>query len=444
MPDVVSAEGLRPHAGRGVPKPRRSAGLDAVCDLLLSGSPAADRPPEGSPPAPSAPPRGLYVLALGGVEPAARRTTALAVARKLAPRTGPAALFVFQNGSADAHILGDLGWGRLGPQAYLASADMGENAARLAARCDQVAVAVLDGTDAVPPALAPAVGRAVFVATPDAESLLETYREVKTWRVRAGVGGGRGGEASVFVVGSDGARGVGWLHQRLNKAARRFLDCEVGVQGYLDARREASAAEPLRLFADAPSARIWSALESPAEGGFAAHVGGRWPLKPADERSESAGLLAGPDAPPPAVLSLWNPPDRAALLAAVEPQVAALVGQRCRAVLRIEVDEPGAPPLAAVCDDGTLVAVLVCESAEGAAGCHAFACESMLSASERWLDAHRSLLARAYPGAGIRPAAGVSAIVLVPAQAAPEAAVRCFVAVRAGGRQGVVILPGAD
>jgi len=368
------------------------------------------------------------MLSLAGVEPSVRRGTALAVARCLAPRTGPAALFLFQNGSADAHVLGEPAWGRLGPQACLASADMGASAARLAARCDQVGLAVLDGTDAVPPALAPAVGRAVFVARPDAESLVETYREVKAWHSRAGPCGEgvSHADAAVFVVGSDGGREVGWLHDRLNKTAQRFLDCEVGVQGFLGPGRESSGVEPLRLFADAPSASVWSALASAV---------GREPCSPPTFSRPACGARAVPaDASgdePAATVSLWHPQDRAALLAAVEAQVPALVGARCRAVIRVEVDEPDAPPLAAVCDDGALVAVLVPESPETVD----------IGAAERWLAAHRSLLARAYPSAGIRVEAAPSALVLAPAEPTAGPGVRRFLPVRLGGRQGVVILP---
>jgi len=363
------------------------------------------------------------MLSLAGVEPSVRRGTALAVAKELAPRTGPAALFLFQNGSADAHVLGEPAWGRLGPQACLASADMGASAARLAARCDQVGLAVLDGTDAVPPALAPAVGRAVFVARPDAESLVETYREVKAWHSRAGPCGEgvSHADAAVFVVGSDGGREVRWVHDRLRKAARRFLDCEVGVQGFLGPGRESSGVEPLRLFAEAPSASIWSALAACglASVTFSRPACGARAV-PADASADAA-----------ATVSLWHPQDRAALLAAVEAQVPALVGARCRAVIRVEVDEPDAPPLAAVCDDGALVAVLVPESPETVD----------IGAAERWLAAHRSLLARAYPSAGIRAEAAPSALVLAPAEPTAGPGVRRFLPVRLGGRQGVVILP---
>ena len=363
------------------------------------------------------------MLSLAGIEPAIRRGIALAVAKELAPRTGPAALFLFQNGWADGHVLGEPAWGRLGPQACLASPDMGENAARLAARCDQVGLAVLDGTDAVPPALAPAVGRAVFVARPDAESLVETYREVKAWHSRAGPSGeGASAGAAVFVIGSDGGREVRWLHDRLRKAARRFLDCEVGVQGFLGPGRESSGVEPLRLFAEAPSASVWSALASAV---------GREPCSPLTFSRPACGARAVPADELAAIVALWHPQDRAALLEAVEAQVPALVGARCRAVIRVEVDEPDAPPLAAVCDDGALVAVLVPESPETVD----------IGAAERWLAAHRSLLARAYPSAGIRAEAAPSALVLAPAEPTAGPGVRRFLPVRLGGRQGVVVLP---
>ncbi|MCX5648496.1 MAG: hypothetical protein NTX40_05285 [Planctomycetota bacterium] len=168
--EIVSAAGPRRFTGSRAPDPGAPGrrGFDALCDVLLS--PDDERIAEHAPP-PAAPPkaiRGLYVLAMAGVEPSARRRTALAVAHELAPHSAPAAVFLFENGRADAHLLGEPACGRLGPQSYLASADMGENAAGIAGRCDQVGLAILDSVIAVPADLAPAVRSAVFVATPDA------------------------------------------------------------------------------------------------------------------------------------------------------------------------------------------------------------------------------------------------------------------------------------
>jgi len=408
MSEIVSAAGPRRFTGSRAADGSRGRGFDALCDVLLS--PDDERIAEHAPP-PAAPPkaiRGLYVLAMAGVEPAARRQTALAVARELAPRSAPAAVFLFENGRADAHLLGEPACGRLGPQSYLPSADMGENAAVIAGRCDQVGLALLDSVAGVPMELAPAVRSAVFVATPDAESLVETYRELKTWFAAPLAGRSASAGAALFVVGPDGGQEVRWFHDRLSRAARRFLDCDVAIQGFLAfsggpstmlgtalSQSKGGAAlptEPLRLFADAPSASIWSALASAAE---------REP--PAADSYPPASLC--PSVPSSLVVRLWHPHDREALLAAVEAQVPALLGERCRLVLRVDVDEPDAPPLAAVRDDGTLVAILIAD------GCR----PADARAAEHWLAVHRTLLARAYPSAGIRADAGLSAIVLAPA-----------------------------
>ena len=458
--EIVSAAGPRRFTGRRAADGSRGRGFDALCDVLLS--PDDEHIAEPAPP-PAAPPgtiRGLYVLAMAGVEPAARRQTALAVARELAPHSAPAAVFLFENGRADAHLLGEPACGRLGPQSYLASADMGENAARLAGRCDQVGLAILDSVTAVPADLAPAVRGAVFVATPGAERLVETYRELKIWAARrplsnppassaspTGEADGQSARlvdfadrrgrrairnpqsslpfAALFVVGSDGGQEVRWFHDRLSRAARRFLDCDVAIQGFLaGAGGAALPTEPLRLFADAPSASVWSALSAAAVEGM--------PFSPFPSNPQSVPARRdNPQSSSSAAVGLWRSPDREALLAAVEAQVPALLGERCRLVLRVDVDEPDAPPLAAVRDDGALVAILVADGRRPADA----------RSAEHWLAVHRALLARAYPSAGIRADAGLSAIVLAPAEPTTGQGVRRFVPVRLGGRQGIVVLP---
>jgi hypothetical protein len=437
--EIVSAAGPRRFTGSRAPDPAAPGrrGFDALCDVLLS--PDDGRIAEHAPP-PAAPPkaiRGLYVLAMAGVEPAARRQTALAVAHELAPRSAPAAVFLFENGRADAHLLGEPACGRLGPQSYLASADMGENAARLASRCDQVGLALLDSVTAVPADLAPAVRCAVFVATPGAESLVETYRELKTWFAAPLAGRCASAGAALFVVGSDGGREVRWLHERLNKVARRFLDCDVAIQGFLAGASGAGLpTEPLRLFAGAPSASVWSALASAVErepfSSFPSnpqsalrHNSGR------PELGRGAAIRNPQSSSSAAVIGLWHPHDREALFAAVEAQVPALLGERCRLVLRVEVDEPDAPLLAAVRDDGALVAILIADGRRPADA----------RAAEHWLAVHRPLLARAYPSAGISAEAAPSAVVLAPLEPAAAEGVRRFLPVKVGGRQGIVLLP---
>ena len=427
--EIVSAAGPRRFTGSRTPDPGAPGrrGFDALCDVLLS--PDDERIAEHAPP-PAAPPgtiRGLYVLAMAGVEPAARRQTALAVAHELAPRSAPAAVFLFENGRADAHLLGEPACGRLGPQSYLASADMGENAARLAGRCDQVGLAILDSVTAVPADLAPAVRCAVFVATPDAESLVEAYREFKSWRARASAGpaGAAGTGHAVFVVEASGADDASRLHERFARAARRFLDCDVAIQGFLAGAGGARLpTEPLRLFAGAPSGRVWSGLLAATERGN---------LRPSEEAPAPA--RAEPPLEPAvsanAAISVWEPTDGEALLSAMEVQVPALLGERCRLVLRVDVDEPDAPPLAAVRDDGALVAILIADGRRPADA----------RSAEHWLAVHRALLARAYPSAGIRAEAAPSAVVLAPLEPAAAEGVRRFLPVRLGARQGIVVLP---
>ena len=120
------------------------------------------------------------------------------------------------------------------------------------------------------------------------------------------------------------------------------------------------------------------------------------------------------------------------MVAAVREQGASLFGGSLRLAFEVDVDEPGAPPLAAVRDNGALVAILLPEPGETAD----------TAAAERWLRVHASLLARAYPSSGIAAGSEASAVVLAPLETAPASdGVQRFVPVKLGGHRGVVLLP---
>jgi hypothetical protein len=481
----------RRFAGRREAAPLRREDFDALAAALLSPvgpRPAAaddagpDDAPGRQPPAPlgdPAPPDGLYVLIPAGIDPPGRRRTALEVARRLAPPRDAAAVFVFEGGQVEARVFGEVAAGRLGPQNYLTGEDLGRTVAGLVGQCRQVGIVMLDEPNGRLKGLGAAAGRTVFVATPDPESVIETYRELKLWRR-----GGYGSQAALLVVGGPGGQEAGRLHRRLRKAVRSFLGCDLAAQGFLACEVPAQEhCEPLRLFSQTPADEVWSRLlaavqeaaqrdRSPTvtEGPLAAadpsgrdaqSPDGALSLGPAsqdpaapndaghDPASGAAGSRTGsPPAPPPPaplapippappavpdicpVFSPWHPADRGELLAAVEAQAPSLVASGLRLVFRVDVDEPGAPPLAAVRDDGALVAILLTEP--GAA--------VDTAAAERWLAAHRSLLARAYPSAGIAGDARASAVVLAPLEP-PADGFRRFLPIRMGGHRGVVILP---
>ena len=471
--------GLHPAAG-----PRQD-GMTAVADALLSdaaGDPDAAAlppstgpygqaapetpvpPPEPSLSVPAAdglppeadPPLGLYLLVPAGIETADRRRAALAVAARLMPRGRTAAVFLFEGACADAHILGEPACGRVGPQYCLDPADIGRAIAELVSRCDQVVVVPLDPARGVPGRLAAQARRTVFVAAADAESIVETYRELKAWRTR-----GLAAPASLFVVGTDGPDEAGRLAGRLRRASRRFLACDLANQGFLSegaAPLRPGYPEPLRILTRAPSDKVWPYVGKPVcaaaagpgtapAAGLAGATAGPRPA-PADVRPADAplapglglGAAAGPAAGdadaapgvPCSVFAPWQPESRGALVAAVEAQAPALLGPDLRQVLRIDVDEPGAPPLAAVRQDGTLVAILLAGAGETVD----------TQAAARWLSVHRPLLARAYPGAGIGEGLEPAAVVLAPLapRGAPDA-VRRFLAVKLGGHRGIVLLP---
>jgi hypothetical protein len=453
--------------------PSRQAGKAIDAGLLL--------------PAEIDPPQGLYVIVPAGIETADRRRTALAVAASLAPRGGTTAVFLLEGGAADVHVLGEPACGRLGPERYLDPADTGLAIRRLLSRCDPVAVAPLETAAGMPRGLAGRVRRTVFVAAADAESVVETYRELKAWRAR-----GLALPAALFVVGTDGAAEAGRIVGRLRRASREFLGCNLANQGFLGAEDAILAAdhpEPLRIFSRTPVGEIWprllgddvenrAASSPPGRTGETASPAAPTPLadnrdshllsgaasqqkvypraaesivpvaaalaRPTAEPWPAGGrktggcpsFLAGEPAVAPApdaysVFSPWRPESREDLVAAIETQPAAILGKLLRQVIRVDVDEPDAPPLAAVRDDGALVAILLAQNGEAAD----------TRAAAHWLAVHRRLLARAYPLAGIREGAEPSAIVLAPLEPPSGDGIRRFLPLQLGGHRGIVLLP---
>ena len=428
----------------------RAEDLAALAEAFLSRSAdPAPVPVEAAPAVvPADAPRGVYVLVPAGIEPAERRRTALAVAGRLAPRDGAAAVFLFENGLADTHLLGEPACGRAGPQGSFGRDEAGRAVTELISRCDQVAIIPLDSPSAAARRLGPLAGRAVFIAAPDDESIVETYRELKSWRAR-----GLDSEATLFCVGSDGADEAGRLHRRLSTAALRFLGCRLAIQGFMggsDAAASPGRAEPRCVLSRAPAAEIWPRLVAAGRGEPLAPADtGPAPADPCEgvtsRHADAAPLLPmtrigqGVSAPPAvqeaaepcAVFSPWQPEDRDILLAAIEAQGSALLaGGKLRQVFRVAVDEPDAPALAAVRSDGGLVAVLIADGRP-----------VDTRAAARWLTIHQQLLARAYPCAGIREGAEPSAVVFAPLEGCAADGIRRFLPVKLGGHRGIVLLP---
>jgi len=415
-------------------------------------------------------PKGLYVLVPAGVDPADRREAALGAARRLAPLQRPAAVLFVEDGHVEAHVLGEVAAGRLGPENRLGASDLPHTFIELAGQCAQMAVVPLGEPNGALAALGPAAERPVFLVQPDDESLVEAYRTLKAWRL----GCGRTYPAVLFA-GADGRTAV--LHGRLRRAAQTFLGCDVAVQEV--ARPGGAEREPpmqrVRVFADVPAEAVWPALlaalgapdpaapalaapepraeargdvRSAAHASRAIHISPR----PSGRGSNGAPRLAageagrgsnGGNSPVAATgaavgqavcpaFALWEPEDREALLAVIAAQLPGLVDGSLRQVFRVDVDEPGAPPLAAVRGDGALVAILVVEPGRTAD----------TQAAERWMAVHRRLLARACPATGVEVGPGVASIVLAPTGRSERPdGIRRIVPVRLGGHKGIVLLP---
>ena len=420
----------------------------ALADVLLSPKPAepvpasheADAVAAGPPAAEPLVARGLYLMIPAGIDPDGRREAAMTAARRLAPHRGPAAVFVFENGRVDAHLLGEMACGRLGPQNYLGAADTDRAVGDLVGQCDQVGVVVLDPPKGALRRLEGAACRTIFLAVPNAEGLVETYRTLKAWRLS-----GMPSETAVLFVDSDGSREeADDLQQRLRTAAQRFLGCDVAVQRVASVGADGGATElpqTVRILTQTPADQVWPRLlaavgcDVPAA---AVRMEEALPTpKTSPEPTGSETVEPSPTAPARAAtvcpaFGLWEPKDRRELISAVQQQIPSLFGDSLTFAFGVDVDEPGAPPLAAVRDDGALVAILLPEPG-GTAD---------TDAAERWLRVHASLLARAYPSSGVRGEATPSSVVLAPVEATPAGdGVRRFVPVTMGGHKGVVFLP---
>ncbi len=418
MHTVTTAPPTRRFAGRrrAPAEATETGGVESLAGVLLSDPSPAPCSEHASPPVPggAGPLRGLYFLDARGIDPAVRRRTALAAAVGLAPKGRPAALLVMDGDRADVHLAGEMAWGRVGPHPWV-GADPGRAVDGLLGQCDQVAVILLAPPEGGLRAADRTPRRVVFLATDEAESLVETYRGMKGWCAAA-----EALEPGLVVVGDAGEEQAARVHARLGRVARAFLGRELALCGTVPPPPEARA-EPMALFERASSADVWPRLL------------GADRTASAPEPSAPAAPTPPTD-PPPAptsIFHLWRPPDEPSLVAAIEARVPALVGPRLRATIRIEVDEPGAPPLVAVCEDGALVAILV----------HRDGTPPETGPAEQWLKVHARLLRRAYPTAGIAPEVPPRAVVLAGVDVRTvRDGVRRFVPVRTGGRTGIVLL----
>jgi hypothetical protein len=422
----------------------------ALADVLLSAQPAepvadaqaAEPLADESPPIPEVGvPRGLYLLVPAGIDPAGRRDAALTAARRLAPHREPATVFVFENGLVEAHVLGERACGRLGPQNYPGAADMDRTVSDLLGQCDQIGLVVLDPPNGRLHRLGRTPCRTVFLATPDAESIVETYRTLKAWRFS-----GTLSRAAVLFVGPGADRGTGDLGRRLRRAAQGFLGCDLAIQHVVSVGPDGGAGQlpqALRVFSQAPADQVWPPLLAAAGHGTppaTVPVGDKYPpAATAPEQNPPAAAEEPAVAPAAAAdvcpaFDLWRPDNRRELISAIQEQAASLFGGSLKLVFQVDVDEPGAPPLAAVRDDGALVAILLAEPGETVD----------TGAAERWLRVHASLLARAFRPSPIAAGAELLAVALAPLEAVPASdGIRRFVPVKMGGHKGVVFLPQA-
>jgi hypothetical protein len=406
-----------------------------------SGAPANEALASASTDRPSAPAQltmDLYVLIPSGIDAPNRRHAALAAAARMAPHGRSAAIFLFEQGHAEAHLVGETACGRLGPQGSLAAGDAAHTVAELVGLCDQVAVISLEGPRDALRCLAPLAARTVFMATADAESLVETYRGLKSWQAGAGASA-----ASLFFVGADGPEKAGQLHRRLSNTARQCLGLELENSGFLPhgnpEARGHEPAEPLQVLTQTPAADVWPHLLSAARRRALPEFSAALPspdlappsLVPARLAPAAPPVVSSPPSDVCPVFSLWKPEGAEAVLAALEAQGPAFLSDSLKHIFRVEVDEPDAPPLAAVRADGALVAILLARPGETVS----------TQAACRWLAVHRKLVGRAYPCAGIRDGAEPSAIVLAPLEApALVDGIRRFLPIRMGGHRGLVLL----
>jgi hypothetical protein len=428
-------------ASAGTSGPLRVAPPRTAISQLVAEKVETPLAPQAAP-LPSLP---LLAILAGGLPPERRMALARAAARRLAASDCSALLVIFRGDRACLQVLGD-------GLAACDDADPGRKIDRLLAAVKQVMIVLPESAAIHLAADRQLPEHCVVLVTPDAESLVEAYRELKVaTAVTCGL------VPDVFVFDGSTAAAAEETYRRLARVSIAHLGGTPTFAGrcldrLADAARECAAPQTVMDYAEAALVyeRLRPLLERRRADGPAAD---RQADEPAgwgetdDELAEAAtkcGAAQGATqheagtrqttppvaavleavAPPSSRLlktfTTWSPPTTAELLAAVKRSFAGLLPE-ARGLLDLDgVVRAAEQPDAIVIDSaGRPVAVLVAEDGD-------LTVLRRAAEARRWLGDYLKLLARAYPQAGLNAIseAGPS-IVVAPAEATGELEALC-------------------
>jgi len=412
-------------------EPRGS--LDELGDLFFStpGQPAADRaeprlddlicehhPAKGAGAQTGAPAVQAVAILAGGLPPERRAALSRAAIRRLVPCDAhappPPVVLLSGNRAAVLTMAGQ----KIEPSALC---DVAADAGRLVLVIADRAAAHLDAGRRLP-------DHCAVLVTPDAESLVEAYRELKT-----ATGATTGPVPEVFVLEAGTETVAERTYRRLARVAIAHLNCTPTFAGHqleqIGTPDDPSAAVPDE---DADRVcRIMSSLFAPTD--TKAPVSTRrdtvpqthQPLTvevrecpPTEGRPATAPPIAGVVSQPAVrprqpAFTTWEPLGADELLGAARASIDGLLpGARGFVQLDGLVDAAEQPDALAVDHAGRAVALIVAD------GQQADALRRAIDA-HAWLNAYAGLLARAFPQAGLDPTAqGSQSIVLVPEESA--------------------------
>ena len=390
-------------------------------DEFLAGPPTDETPDE--------PPIEVLALLAGGLAAERRTVLARAAARRLVIPDCSAAVVTFESGRAAIQTFGDSGGDSTERDPAAALRRLLADGRKLILVIAERACSFLGAGRRLPE-------HCVVLVTPDAGSVLEAYRELKT-----AVAATTGPVPEVFVFDATSNAAAEQTYRRVARVAIAHLGCTPTFAGrHLEplAAGHPLCRAPQTIIEDADAGRVYEALRrhivsaaadvppapgSPGAPGFAVELqepepagGGRQTLTPV------AGVLKLEAAQPAVrpsrgVFTPWQPESSEDLLAAVVTSLQGLVpGARGLAAqpgtgpdgLAQVVGAPERPDVLASDAAGRPVAVLLAADGDAAVLQRALA-------TKRWVELYAALLARAFPQSGLDAAtAGARCIVLVP------------------------------
>jgi len=406
-----------------------------ISDLLAKApAPTEEDCPKRCDPTARSPVPVTAILA-GGLPPERRAALARRAAMRLAPPNGRTVLLTFADQRVTAQTIDrtDSTGGR--PAA-------GRRLDDLLGSADQAMIILTDGAASHLDAGRQLPDHCVVLVTPDSESLVEGYRELKTATAVT-----TGPVPDLFVLEADSRTLAERTYRRLARVAISHLGCTptfagqlIGPTGTEPLPEEATPLVLDCLDAETAWRDIRPLLGRPDQDrsptAEPAQLPPRLVVQPHEPQAGQRQTLppvAGVvniESPRPlgGVFTTWTPQSRGELLEAVNGSMTSLVPNP-RGVVDLdgEVAAPECPDLVAVDQDGRPVAVLVSDNGDPSVLRRAIE-------SPRWLSSYARLLSRAFPDAGFDPSAQFGGcLVVVPEDQVAAIAGLCPPGVQAAG-----------